>query len=153
MKYDDASWHYGSEEFPADLPEESGATHIGMFLAWAVLNGLGDADFLADVDLDKLKSRTVTPGIWFLESCDGKFVDSELSEAGNSFADYYYMKPANFPRYIAQYRKTFSEIKDDYRIPDTWESYERLGPILSRQFANWTENGPEKIAWWKRIFG
>ena len=28
-KYDDASWHYGGD-FPDDLPEENGATHIGM---------------------------------------------------------------------------------------------------------------------------
>ena len=33
MKYDDASWHYEGA-YPADLPPEAGATHIGMFLAW-----------------------------------------------------------------------------------------------------------------------
>jgi len=40
MKYDDASWHYGGD-FPDDLPDEAGATHTGMFLAWALLSGLG----------------------------------------------------------------------------------------------------------------
>jgi len=39
MKYDDASWHYDGE-FPADLPPEAGATHIGMYLAWCLLNEL-----------------------------------------------------------------------------------------------------------------
>ncbi|WP_262497415.1 DUF7832 domain-containing protein [Pedobacter caeni] len=28
-KYDDASWHYGGD-FPKDLPQINGATHIGM---------------------------------------------------------------------------------------------------------------------------
>src|SRR6266404_3538306 len=36
MKYDDASWHYGGD-FPEDLPREAGATHTGMFVAWALL--------------------------------------------------------------------------------------------------------------------
>jgi len=39
MKYDDASWHYGGD-FPKDLPNEAGATHIAMFVAWCLLNGL-----------------------------------------------------------------------------------------------------------------
>ncbi|MGN6118448.1 MAG: DUF7832 domain-containing protein, partial [Rhodanobacter sp.] len=39
MKYDDASWHYGGD-FPKDLPDEAGATHTGMFVAWALLSGL-----------------------------------------------------------------------------------------------------------------
>ena len=36
MKYDDWSRH-GGGNFPADLPPEAGATHAGMFLAWALL--------------------------------------------------------------------------------------------------------------------
>lgn len=39
MKYDDASWHVGGD-FPKELPPEAGATHIGMFAAWCMLNGL-----------------------------------------------------------------------------------------------------------------
>jgi hypothetical protein len=42
MKYDDASWHYGGD-FPKDLDDMAGATHIGMFVAWCLLNGLGGA--------------------------------------------------------------------------------------------------------------
>jgi hypothetical protein len=40
MKYDDSSWHYGGDVFPEDLPPEAGGTHIGMFLAWAIMNYL-----------------------------------------------------------------------------------------------------------------
>ena len=39
-KYDDAYWHYRGE-FPTELPASAGATHIGMFVAWALLAGLG----------------------------------------------------------------------------------------------------------------
>jgi hypothetical protein len=37
MAYDRADWHYGSD-FPNDVPDENGGTHIGMFLAWAIIN-------------------------------------------------------------------------------------------------------------------
>ena len=38
MAYDRADWHYGGD-FPEGLPDENGGTHIGMFLAWVILNG------------------------------------------------------------------------------------------------------------------
>ena len=40
MKYDDASWHYGGD-FPSELSSDAGATHIGMFVTWALLVDLG----------------------------------------------------------------------------------------------------------------
>lgn len=39
MAYDKMDWHYGGN-FPEDLPPENGGTHIGMFLAWAIIQGL-----------------------------------------------------------------------------------------------------------------
>ena len=57
MKYDDASWHSGGD-FPADLPSEAGATHTGMFLAWALLSGLGGSLHTEDFpeDVERLKA-------------------------------------------------------------------------------------------------
>ena len=40
MAIDNANWHYGGDGFPEDLPPEAGGTHIGMFLAWAIINHL-----------------------------------------------------------------------------------------------------------------
>lgn len=93
MKYDDASWHYGGN-FPENLDDEAGATHIAMFVAWCVLNGLSGELHLEDFadDLDRLRTRVSTPGEWFLANCDGKFTDEDLSEEGNAFADYYYAR-------------------------------------------------------------
>ena len=45
MKYDDASWHWGGD-FPKDLLNEAGATHIAMFLVWCILNELGGEEIL-----------------------------------------------------------------------------------------------------------
>ena len=42
MSYDRADFDYSTEAEP--LPKGHAGTHIGMFLAWAVLNGL-ESDF------------------------------------------------------------------------------------------------------------
>ena len=84
MKYDDASWHYGGD-FPAGLPPEAGATHIAMFLGWAVLNGLAGEYHTADAadELARLQRREVTPTQWFIHACDEKFTDEDLNDEGN----------------------------------------------------------------------
>jgi hypothetical protein len=91
MKYDDASWHYGGE-FPAKLPTEAGATHIGMFVAWALLSGLGGEIHIEECpeDIESLRSRTLTPGGFMMRYCDGKFTDEDLNEEGNNFASAYF---------------------------------------------------------------
>lgn len=35
---DKADWHNGSGEYPKDLPDENGGTHIGMYFAWIINN-------------------------------------------------------------------------------------------------------------------
>ena len=76
MKYDDASWHYGGN-FPPDLTPAAGATHIAMFVAWCLLNGLAGEIHIEDFPdaLERLKNRKITPGSWFISSCDEKFTD------------------------------------------------------------------------------
>ena len=49
MKYDDASWHYGGD-FPADLPQAAGATHIGMFLAWLIRNDYASQELIEEAE-------------------------------------------------------------------------------------------------------
>ena len=86
MKYDDASWHYGGD-FPDELPNEAGGTHIGMFVSWCLLNGLGGAHHDEDPQfLGQLKAREISPGRYFLRACDEKFWDEDLNDEGNAFA-------------------------------------------------------------------
>lgn len=91
MKYDDASWHCAGD-FPKDLPEAAGATHTGMFLAWALLSGLAGSLHLEDSrnELERLKARQITPGQFFLHKCRGKFTDQDLNEQGTAFASSYF---------------------------------------------------------------
>jgi hypothetical protein len=137
MKYDDASWHYGGN-FPKDLPIEAGATHTGMFVAWAFLSGLAGDIFIDDFpeEIPKLQSRSVTPGRFFLESCDGKFIDEDLNDLGNSFAQAYFDFETG--KYIADYELILGPgLTDLYHVEDTWENFDRLKPTLDRRFAEW----------------
>src|SRR5262245_59314316 len=130
MKYDDASWHYGGT-FPSDLPDEAGATHTGMFVAWAMLSGLAGDIHVTDFpqELERLRSRNVTPGQWFLEACDGKFTDDDLSDEGNRFAQAYFAFESG--SYVGDYdRVLVRDLPSQYHVADTWENFDRLRPVL-----------------------
>ena len=139
MILDDASWHSGGD-FPDHLPPEAGGTHIGLFLAWMLLNGQG-GESRAD-GFGELAQRTQTPGAWFMAQCDGKLMAEELSDEGNRFAAAYYLYDEEGhedgePSYLPDYAKSFTDAADAYSVPDTWASYERLAPLLAARFAMW----------------
>jgi hypothetical protein len=138
MKYDDASWHYGGD-FPEDLPDEAGATHTGMFVAWALLSGLAGELHTAEAPeaLQALQRREITPGAFFLEFCDGKFTDEDLNDLGNAFArDYFDLQSG---QYIGDYSDILSAgtLPTLYHVPDSWETYEAIKPALDARFTAW----------------
>ena len=139
MKYDDASWHYGGD-FPEGLPDEAGATHIAMFVAWAVLNGLAGeqhTDDFAD-SLERLKTKELTPREWFLEACDEQFTDDDLNEKGNRFAAAYYDASDTDPLpYVADYNQTFPDAETIYSVPDGWETYAAIQPMIDSRYRAW----------------
>ena len=136
-KYDDASWHYGGD-FPHDLPDEAGATHTGMFLAWALLAGLAGELHVDDFteDLETLRRREITPGAFLLRCCDGKFTDEDLNEEGNAFTVAYFQFETG--QYLADYERTLAaKLPTTYHVEDTWENFDRLRPILDQRFREW----------------
>ena len=142
MKYDDASWHYGGD-FPTGLPPEAGATHIAMFVGWAVLNGLAGELHTTDAaaEFALLQRREVTPTQWFIQACDEKFTDEDLNDEGNSFASSYYAEGAGLHTaegsYLADYCDTFPSAKSLYEVEDCWASFDTLAPKLARRLEAW----------------
>ena len=146
MKYEDVSWHNTADEYPKDLTPEAAATHTGMFLAWALLNGLGGS-IHAD-DLQKLRSRSVTPGAFFFDDCDGKFTDEDLSDDGNQFAEDYFVVEKD--RYLRDYDAVLCHgLATAYHVPDTWQNFDKLKPRLDRRLAEWRNGTLGKRPWWK----
>lgn len=134
MKYDDASWHYGGD-FPEDLPNEAGATHIGMFVTWALLGDLGGELHVEEFpeEFSALRKRSVTPGQYFIQSCDEKFTDEDLNDEGNSFTQSYYDES-----YINDYiDAVVADLASVYHAEDSWDNFDRLKPIIDKRYQEW----------------
>jgi hypothetical protein len=148
VKYDDASWHYGGN-FPKGLPNEAGATHIGMFLAWMLLNGFASEELVEDAqeDIDSLKNRSITGASFLMEVLDEKLTDNDFNDDGNAFAKAYYEGKDNDSRYIDDYFEAFGvNEKSLYEVPDTWENYDKLSTRMSERFEKWNaDDRPEYI--------
>ena len=143
-KYDDASWHYEGD-FPRDMPIEAGGTHIGMFLAWALLSGLSGELHLVDLpeELEQLRSRTVTTGAFFMKACDGKLTEEDMNDEGNAFAQNYF--EAQTGQYLYDYENTLGgDLPDLYHVADTWENFERIKPLLDQRFGEWRAKAEEQ---------
>ncbi|WP_265520220.1 hypothetical protein [Oerskovia flava] len=157
MTYDDVAWHT-EDDFPADLPPEAAATHIGLFLAWAVLSGHASdrlLDELAD-DVAALRERATT-GARLVLALDGALTDDALTDVGNAFAAAYYAggdgdtdgDPESDDDagglYLEDYVDALSPedgvATDVYRVPDTWDSYDQVAPLIDARFAQWDEAG------------
>lgn len=139
LKFDDASWHSGGD-FPKDLPAQAAATHIGMFVAWCLLNGLAGELHTVEFrnELKVLQNGGDTPGAWFLEQCDGKFTNEDVNEEGLAFAASYY--DGELPEYVTDYEKILGQgLASLYHVPDTWNSYKALEPVIANRFSEWKE--------------
>ncbi len=143
MAYDKIDWHCGSG-FPEDLPMEAAATHIGMFVVWMLLKGLGSAsvDSRGETLRTALRVRSVTPGEFFLRQYDGKFLESDLSEEGNEFARAYYGGLRS--KYIQDYESVLcGGLPSSYHVDDSWENFDRIAAIIDSRYERWKRSNNE----------
>jgi hypothetical protein len=150
MSYDRMDWHSGGN-YPADLPPENGGTHIGMFLAWAFKNGLAGSLHTRESTalLGQLGRREITGRDFLIEACDGKFWEDDLNDTGQAFAADYYGNESGFAKQFSSYLNDYSDVFDRhaaangfeyesaYHVEDTWESFDRLEPLLDERFCQW----------------
>ena len=134
-KYDDASWHSGGE-FPSDLPADRGATHIGMFLGWAIDNEL-EGKLLKEEfpeQLAKFRNREATGKEVLHACCDDKLTNEDLNEVGNAFAMEYYEADL----YLDDYADVFGdEVPTLFHVEDKWSNYSRIKERLDKRFEEW----------------
>jgi hypothetical protein len=138
---DRADWHYGGN-FPTDLPPENGGTHIGMFLAWVIHNGLQGEFHNEDsqAELEAVRSRRMTGREFLFQACDGKFWDEDLNEEGNRFAAAYYSGEGGtgYGVYLEDYERVLATgLPTMYHVEDSWENYDAIAPAISRRHAEW----------------
>lgn len=139
-------WHYGTDDFPKELNDKCGGTHIGMFLTWIINNDLLGELHTTDslMSIAKVKSREMTGTEFLQNECDGKFWEEDLSEEGNEFTKYYY--ESNI--YYGDYESSLASNSDTlYHVEDTWNNYDVLSKVLDKQFNSWKSSKNKK--WWQ----
>jgi hypothetical protein len=133
MAYDKAKWH-SEGNFPKGAPPENGGTHIGIFLAWAILRDMVSDELLADAaeDVAAVRERRLTGRTLLFRHLDGVLSEDDLNERGNAFAKHYYKKyMAEFDRIV---RKRFPTA---YHIGDSWKNYDAIAKIIDKRYAEW----------------
>ncbi len=163
MAYDRADWHHGGD-FPEDLAPENGATHIGVFLGWAIKRGLVGAEHLADnrEAIAAVCSGQISGRDFLMHHCDGKFLDADLNDEGKRFADAYYDE-----HYVNDYSECLdSDLPSLYHVEDSAPNRAKMEAVLDRRFAAWRGSAdpvrplggepkaprrpkPEKKPWWR----
>ena len=138
MAYDKMDWHYGGN-FPEDLPPENGGTHIGMFLAWAIIQGLSGElhDEESPQALVAVRERRMTGHEFLQKMCDERFWEEDLNEEGNRFASAYYAGTAGnaYGPYIGDYETILgSRYPTLYHAEDSWENYDLTAEQISRRY-------------------
>jgi hypothetical protein len=132
---DRADWHYGGN-YPPGLPQENAGTHIGMYLAWILIRGLGSPEldeFIASrrAAFDR---REITGRDLLLDELDEKFFSSLLSREGRAFTKAYYESD----QYVQDYAETLSShLESAYHVVDSWANYDLLAPKLDARYAAW----------------
>jgi hypothetical protein len=148
--YDRADYDYSTEDQP--LPKGHAATHIGMFLAWAVHLGL-EGEFHhehSSADLERLRRREITGAQFFERACQGRFAEKDLNADGNLFAQHYYVDLAGRRQaYFEDYKRVLARrLPSFWHVADTWENYDLLAPVIMERYRDWKNPGARK-RWWQ----
>lgn len=159
MTYDRADWHYGGE-FPEGLPPENGATHIGMFLGWAIKSGLvGDLRVEDSSDaVTAVRDGSLSGRDFLMQQCDEKLTDEDLSDVGNRFAKSYYDA-----RYLEDYEACVGGgVGSLYEVADSAENRAQIEALLDQRLQAWRaagakaqglraarEAGSKRAPWWR----
>ncbi|HEX9961980.1 MAG TPA: hypothetical protein VGB00_13680 [Pyrinomonadaceae bacterium] len=137
MAIDRMDWHYAGD-FPDDLTDEYGGTHIGIYLAWIINNNLqGELHTEESAQaLQDVRNRKITGRDFLVAECDEKFWEEDLNEEGLAFTEYYYRE-----KYIPDYEEALAEnLPSVYHVEDTWENYDKIAPVIDKRFGDWKKN-------------
>ena len=139
MAYDSAKWH-PEGKYPKDFPLENSGTHIGMFLAWVIMNGFEGVELKEDNPdaIPAVRARKMTGREFLFRNCDSKLSDVDLNEEANAFAKYYYSSPEF--RYLDDYHQTLAEnLPSNYHVDDSWENFDRVAKVITQRFNEWRQ--------------
>jgi len=135
---------YGNADYQTGEPDdpqykaEWGASHLALFVAWAVNHDLLSAKLRKPAAA--VKARRARPLEWLFAHRDGRLAEADLTEAGTRFARYYYGTPAEGLRagegsYLQDFIATLKGGDDTALVEDSRENYDDLAPIIDQRHA------------------
>ena len=136
--YENVAQHWASH-WPSHRQKIEAATYAGLYIAWALLAGLGSGKCRgAPLPLESLRQRDTTPGRFYFETLEGVFDETLLNDEGNVFTTVY------FDSHFRSYSDHYIEVAPNHLIyffdvPDTWEVFDALRLLANRRYATWRE--------------
>ena len=118
-----------------ELAQEAGGTYGGMYVVWALFADLVSQEFRHNHirSIEHLSDRSLLPGAFYFSQMDGIFMSDDLSEEGTLFTASYFEE-----RYPDDYAGLFcTGMMTVYHVPDSWETFDKLRPVLDRRLAQW----------------
>jgi hypothetical protein len=140
IEYDLWRWHTEGV-FPKDQPPEHGYVHIGMFVVWLIDLDMLDPDWMSKSGVksavEAIRERRETPCA-LRDVTEGRLASDMLTAEGQGFAGAYYAPEYGYAR---DWHRVFGREADRYAVPDGWQTYDRIGPLIERRYREWIAAG------------
>ena len=141
--YDHIQFH-PDENYPADLPLENAATHIGMYWQWAAAQGLANPVWQTapetEADFAAMLSGTLSGAQFLLRHMGGALTPDDFTELGQRFTSFYYDDEEDgYGAFMEDYVRTLDTpaLGGFYCVADTPEHYAALAPVFQTAFEHW----------------
>lgn len=129
---DKADWHSGADDFPDDVPEENGATHIGWFVRWAIGRGFFVANDGTPAEaIDAVRDGTMSGRDLVLNHLDGKLWPGDLNDEGQAFAEAHYNGYLNDAG-----RLLIPDLESVYYAEDNDANYRMMAAALDERWSH-----------------
>lgn len=122
---------------------------LGVYIAWcANLNLLSEALHREhEREIVRLRMRDLKPGEFLIRAIAGTLRRAHLNDQGLDFSERY------FEHYLDDYAAALDVARDGvYNVEDSWDNYDRVAPVLTREFYRPGRRTRVKGKhWWQRV--
>ena len=144
--YDHVKFHT-DENYPAGLPEENAATHIGMYWAWAAAQGLANPVWQSAPesaeDFAAMLKGDISGAEFVRTHMDGALTRDDFSEYGQRFTSFYYDdEDEGYGKFMEDYVTTMNtpELGGFYYVADNAANRAKLEAVFQTAFEQWQQS-------------
>ena len=144
--YDNTRFHT-DENYPAGLPAENAATHIGMYWAWAASQNLHNPVWQSAPesaeDFAAMQEGRLSGAEFLLRHMDGALMRDDFNEFGQRFTSFYYDDEEDgYGNFMADYVTTMNSpaLGSFYHVADNTENRIKLEAVFQTAFEAWQQS-------------